>query len=100
MFDSNTKLVIALLGQSKSSEPIEIVIELKDSHGIVLGRTTWWNVCDITERVEYNWIIGLEVKLIGEWWMIENGGRREDAWVATVISKVVIWRTLAQVLRE
>ena len=61
-----------------------------------MEQTIWWNVCDIGKRAEYDYIKGLEVKLIGEWWITES----EDASVAIVMLEVVIRRRLEQVLNE
>lgn len=56
--------------------------------------------CEIGFGTEYDWIIGFEVKWIEESWIMESGGRREDASVAIVMLEAVIRCVLEQVLNK
>ena len=43
-----------------------------------LGRTMWWKMGERSGIVEYNCVIHFELTLIGEWWIMDSGGRREN----------------------
>ena len=54
---------------------------------------------DLGRRVEYYCMIGLEVKLIGEWRTMNGGGRKEDGFVTIVMLETVTRNELEKVLK-
>ena len=50
-------------------------------------------------RVESDCLVVVEGKLMGEWWTMESGRRREDDFLTTVMSKAATQRGLKQVVK-
>ena len=84
--------------QRESSNLREVVIESKDNQRISSGGIRWKNV-GLGVRVEPDCKVGVEVKLMGEWWSVESEGRREDDFVTTVVSETTTRRGLKQMVK-